>query len=112
MRKDSKAVLKAGLPTMDTVERKRDCDMAGAMGPWDTVSGKRHRTRGDAMDTLDDLLETQGPRRRAGDPHLASVPEKEIAKENTEWWEPEKRARCYATHASPADLSLDNRGAQ
>ena len=100
---DSKAVLRTRLATMDAVERKRNRNVADAMGASETPSGKRYRPTDGAMGSMDDLPARQEKRCRLSDPHLTFVADTEKVKKHAEWWEPEMKARWDATYGPPVE---------
>ena len=76
--------------------------MADAWGASETLSGRRHRSTEGALGSADGLPVTRQQRHRVSEPHSAFVVHKEVVGGHAQWWEPEAKARCDATHASPA----------
>ena len=85
MRKDSTSVLKTRSATVGAAERELVREM------------------GDAMDTSENLPVTLAQRRRVKDFQLAFDVDEEVVEEHAYWRDPEMKAQCDATHASPLE---------
>ena len=89
--------------TTDAVARKRKRDEGGATDTSGTLGGKRNHAMADAAGNPEELRGNRGKRYRVGDIHLAFAAAEAVAKEHTQWRDPELKARWDATHASPVE---------
>ena len=87
------------LAATDAVGRKRKSDVAFFMDASETLTGKRNRAMGDAMDSLGDPPGAQEKRCRGSDPHAPFVADEVIVKDRAQWREPEMKARWDFTHS-------------
>ena len=66
----------------------------------DTVTAKEYQAPADVAGASEESLTSQEERCRVGALHLASVSDKEVAKEHAQWWNPDLEERLDATQPS------------
>ena len=99
-RNGSEEVSKTRLASMRAAERKRTFPEDDDMDTSVIFTGEGRRVPVDVAGNSVESLSRQGVRRRAGDPHVAFVADKEVLREQAPGRIPALMAQRNATHAS------------